>query len=254
MSTDARHERTLRELQPYIDAARDFSGWSFPQIAVRNLDPGPPWEYVAIVLERLQDAGSVLDLGTGGAELFARVTESFEGRIVATEEWHVNAPVARDALAGRGDLVRASAEQALPFRAGAFDLVVDRHEAADMAEVARVVAPGGWFITQQVGRANWRELDAHFPAKAQFPDHYRLYADALRALGLMVDAREHAWRVAYERLSDIVFMLLVAPWEIPGFDPIRDIDALLALEDACRTDAGIEMTWHRYLIVAHKPL
>lgn len=253
MNTDERRERMLRELEPYIDAARDFSGWSFPQIAVRHLEAGPPWDYEAIVRERLRDARSVLDLGTGGAEFFARVTEGFGGRIVATEEWHVNAPVARDALAGRGALVRASAEHALPFRDAAFGLVIDRHEAADMADVARVLTPGGWFITQQVAAQNWRELDAHFP-RAVFFDHYRVYQDGLRAHGFTVDAQEHAWRVAYGHLGDIVFMLLVAPWEIPGFDPVRDIDALLALEDACRTPEGIEMTWHRYLIVAHKPM
>lgn len=253
MSTEDRRGRTLRELQPYIDAARGFSGWSFPQISIRHLEAGPPWDYEAIVRERLAQARSVLDLGTGGAEFFARVTAGFGGRIVATEEWHVNAPVARDALRGRGDVVRASAERALPFRDAAFDLVIDRHEAADMGEVARIVAPGGWFVTQQVAAREWHELDAHFPARTQFPDHFRIYQSELRARGFEVDAREHQWRAAYEHLGDIVFMLLVAPWEIPDFDPVRDIDALLPFEDACRTGEGIELTQHRYLIQARKP-
>lgn len=253
MSAENRRDRTLRELQPYVSAARGFSGWSFPQIDVRDLESGPPWDYEAIVRARLLDAHSALDLGTGGAEFFARVAEAFAGRIVATEEWHINAPVARGRLGSRGSLVRASAERALPFRDASFDLVVDRHEAAVMAEVGRVVAPGGWFVTQQVSRTEWRELDDHFPRRTQFPDHFRIYQDELRSLGFDVHAREHTWRVAYASLGDIVFMLMVAPWEIPGFDPEGDLDALVALEDTCRTARGIEMTCARYLIEARKP-
>ena len=48
----------------------------------------------------------------------------------------------------------------LPFGAGAFELVLNRHEELDPAEVARILAPGGRFLTQQVGSDNWRELGA----------------------------------------------------------------------------------------------
>jgi hypothetical protein len=48
-------------------------------------------------------------------------------------------------------------------------------------------------------------------------------------------------------------MLLLTPSEFPGFDPVADIDALFALEDACRTDDGIILTADRYLMIARKP-
>jgi hypothetical protein len=48
-------------------------------------------------------------------------------------------------------------------------------------------------------------------------------------------------------------MLMVAPWEIPGFDPEAEIDALLALEDAHGTDQGIVLTLSRYVMTARKP-
>ena len=47
-------------------------------------------------------------------------------------------------------------------------------------------------------------------------------------------------------------MLLISPWDIRGFNPARDIDALLAMEDGLRTDDGIVLTMSRYLIVARK--
>ena len=36
-------------------------------------------------------------------------------------------------------------------------------------------------------------------------------------------------------------------------DPVAQIEALSALEDACQTERGFEMTFARYLITARKP-
>jgi hypothetical protein len=64
--------------------------------------------------------------------------------------------------------------------------------------------------------------------------------------------QEHDWRAAYASLGDFVFMMLVTPWEWPSFDPERDIDALMALEEAVRTDDGLVLTLSRYLLVAER--
>lgn len=249
----SREERTLAELQPYIERARSFSGWSFGDVRSRQLGDGPPWDYEALVREHVRDASSVVDLGTGGGEFFARVVPDVRGRAVATEEWHVNAPIARRLLAPLGaDVVRADSLR-LPFRAATFDAIIDRHEAIDPSEVVRVMAPGGVFVTQQVDSTDWQELGRYFPRKAEFGDHFVTYRQEFRDAGLAVEAQRWSGRIAYETLGDIVYMLLVAPWEIPAFDPKRDIEALLALEDGLRTDDGIVLTMSRYLIVARKP-
>ena len=248
-----RRDDLLREIEPWIERARAFSGWDFPDIRPRDLEPGPPWDYGAIVRGALASSRAVLDLGTGGAEFFAQAAAGFQGRMAATEAWHVNAPIARDRLAPLGGhVVRADAEYAIPFGDGAFDLIIDRHEAVDPDEVARVLARGGRFITQQVGNDNWRELDVFF-TRAEFGDHYTRYQEQLRERGLAVEARQHRWRIAYASIGEIVFMLLVAPWEVPGFDPVAQLDQLLAFEESVRTANGIEMTFDRYLLNARKP-
>ena len=48
-------------------------------------------------------------------------------------------------------------------------------------------------------------------------------------------------------------MLLVAPWEVPDFDPVAEIDTLLTLDDALRTGQGTVLTESRYIIQAHRP-
>jgi SAM-dependent methyltransferase len=253
MTTDERRSRTLESLQPWIERARSFSGWSFEGIDRRQLDPPAPWDYERIAREHAAQAGALLDLGTGGGEVLSRIADGFEGsRVVATEEWHVNAPIARDRLAPiAADVVRTQSLR-LPFAGHSFDLVLSRHEELDPAEVMRVLRPGGRLITQQIDAGYWREQRPFIP-RTVWPEHYVIYADAFCTAGWEVRGRRHEQRVAFPDLGPIVFMLLITPWEAPDFDVERDLDALLAMEDALRTDDGIVLTHATYLLVAESP-
>ena len=150
MADAERRRRALEELRPSIERAKRFSGWDFSALQARHLEPGPPWDYEALARGYASRAERVLDLGTGGGEVLSRTAAGLPARFSATEEWHVNAPVARDRLAPLGiDLLRCSS-LCLPFREGTFDLVLSRHEALDPGEAARVLRPGGRVVTQQV--------------------------------------------------------------------------------------------------------
>jgi SAM-dependent methyltransferase len=253
MVSDAKRD-ALERLQPYVERARSFSGWAFPDMRVRLLEDGPPWDYEALVREYAGGSTAALDLGTGGGEFVARLRDALPARTVVTEEWEVNAPVAHKRLAPLGVAAVRCRSLSLPFADEAFDLVFDRHEELDPAEVARVLAPGGCLVTQQVGRTNWQELQLHFPRMTDFGDIRGEYAYGFASAALTVVRNEsHDYRVAYESLGDIVFMLLVAPWTIPDFTVERDLDALLALEERCTTADGLVMTWSRFLLIAEKP-
>lgn len=254
MSAASHRDRTLREIEPYVERARDFSGWTFEALSVKHLDPGPPWDYEALGRDAASKAECILDLGTGGGEVLSRVIAGSRPRCIATEEWVVNAPVARELLLPMGvDVIRCDS-LGLPLRQDTFDVVLDRHEALEPAEVARVLRRGGRVITQQVGPDNWPELRRFFPRKTHFGDHFTAYQRGFADAGLVVDdARWHDERVAFAELGDVVYLLLVAPWTVPEFDPESDMSALLALGDALRTADGIVLTETRYIIRAHKP-
>jgi hypothetical protein len=202
----------------------------------------------------MASAASVLDLGTGGGERFGEMLRGFRGRAVATEEWAVNAPLAAGRLRPSGADVLWCSALSLPLVNESFELVLDRHEALEPAEVARVLAPGGTVLTQQVWNyAN--ELARFFPRRTDFGDHFHRYQEGFGAAGLEVaDARTHAWRDAYESLGDLVYMLSIAPWEVPDFDPLgEDLEALLDLERQLSTPDGIVMSSGSYIIEARKP-
>ncbi len=193
-------------------------------------------------------------MGTGGGELFADLLSDYRGRALATEEWHVNAPVAATRLRPLGvDVIRCRSA-VLPFREGVFDLVLNRHEELDPGDVARVLAEHGRLLTQQVGRQQWKELREFLPRKHDFGDLFRRYQAGLMDSGMkIVQIGSHDWTVAYRGLGDVVFMLCVTPWDVPDFDPLgRDLRALLALEKALATKDGIVLTESRFLIEAMK--
>ena len=220
---------------------------------IRPIEPGPPWDYEAIASDRMRTARTVLDMGTGGGEVLSRVTRGTSATIVATEEWSINAPVARARLAPLGIGVIRSRSVQLPFSDATFDLVLNRHEELDPGEIDRVLRPGGGVVTQQVGHDTWPELTAFFPRRTRFPNHFDAYRRGFEVADMAVSATRHSRRVAYRTLGDLVFMLMVSPWTIPDFDPAHDIDALLRLERECADNSGVVLTETCYLIVAQKP-
>jgi len=264
MLTEEERRKALERLRPYIERARTFTGWDFPGMKVpRLLETGPPWDYESLVRENARGARAALDLGTGGGEFVASVRDDLPTHVVATEEWHVNAPIAYERLRPIDvDLVWCRSLY-LPFADESFDLVFERHEELEPAEVARVLRPGGAVVTQQIGPENWSELRRYFgdatssnrgnSRLADFGDIRGTYRRGFESAGLrVVRSEQHDYKVAYGSLGDLVFMLLITPWTIPDFDVERDLEALLALEADCSTDDGLVLTWSRFLLVAEK--
>src|SRR5437879_12255658 len=114
-------------LRPFLEKARGFRGWSLEEVAPTRIGPGYPWDYRHRAADLFGRASSVLDMGTGGGELFADLCRGRRGRAVATEPWHVNAPIATSRLAPLGVEVVAAHSLRLLVRTDGFDLVLARH-------------------------------------------------------------------------------------------------------------------------------
>lgn len=149
---------------------RPLAGWDLS--CDGRIGYAAPWDFEAIVDAWIGSSPDLLDMGTGGGEWLSRRPFP-KDRTAATEAWPPNVPLAQAKLAPLGarvvavadapdnsDQAEALALPALPFADAAFHLIVNRHEAFVASEVARVLAPGGRFVTQQVGP----ELAAPFRA------------------------------------------------------------------------------------------
>ncbi len=232
-----------------------FSGWDFSYIEPHRWRTDElPWDYPAQVRAAFATARSALDMGTGGGEMLASLAP-FPPRLVATEGWGENAPVAARRLLPLGiPVIRCESQDPAPFRDAAFDLIVNRHDGYAARAVKRLLTPGGWFITQQVGGRNNAELNEilECPIPFEFAYWTPAYAVAgLEAAGLKIE--RVAEELAETHVADIgavVYYLRVINWQIADFTPEGYRDRLLALHRRMVRDGGLRIHEHRFLIVA----
>jgi len=235
-----------------------FVGWDFSYLAGRMVQDQPPWSYAHRVTELLQRATAVLDMGTGGGERFLALREHWPAHVTVTEEYPPNLALVRQRLEHLGVRVvdaRLTDVDPLPFATGEFDLVLNRHSAFNSAEVARVLAAGGTFLTQQV-HGRWAEdLLAEFDATPQWPDSMPdKYVPRLHAAGLhVVDVQDWTGRLVFNDVGALVYYLKAVPWLVPGFSVATHLAQLQRLQ--ARLDAGRELafTARMYLIEARQP-
>jgi SAM-dependent methyltransferase len=244
-----------------------FSGWDFSWLDRRSTTEPLPWDYGARVAAIARSARTMLDMGTGGGEILARLPAR-ASRTVATEAWPPNVPMAGRRLRPLGvpviqsegasdnlDQDGGSDSGRLPFRDGSFDLICNRHESFLAAEVSRVLAPGGTFVTQQVDYHDNDDL-AHLlgietPAE---PDSWIGLAERqVTEAGLVIEEAKRAdQRVHFDDIAGVVYYLKAVSWSIPGYSLEKHRDRLRALyEDTSAWPVGTR--GHRFLVVAVKP-
>ncbi|MEV0156498.1 class I SAM-dependent methyltransferase [Micromonospora sp. NPDC050686] len=238
-------------------AAEPVDGWDFSWLAGRASEERPPWGYARLVGARMASAGAALDIDTGGGEVLAGVPAA-PTLLVATEAWPPNVAVARRTLRRVGaTVVRADGGASLPFRNAAFDLVVSRHPVDTVwPEVARVLAPGGSYLSQQIGPGTMRELSEAImgPLPPPATRHPEQAVAAARAAGLtVVDLRTAKLRAEFHDVGAVVWFLRKVIWTVPGFTVGAYREALRRLHDRIRAEGPFVAHAQRFLIEARRP-
>lgn len=257
MADDATFEQLLAE-----GAAAPVDGWDFSWFEGRATEERPPWGYSRLLSERLAGADAALDMQTGGGEVFAEALGRLHqppATVAATESWEPNLAIARRALAPFGGTVEQVADDApLPFPDGAFDLVAGRHPVVvDWAEVARVLRPGGRYLSQRVGPDSVRALSEFMlgplPAGSGAWEARRVAAEA-EAAGLVVDdLREARLRMEFFDVAAVAVFLRKVIWIVPGFTVEKFADRLAAMHERIRADGPFVAHSTRVLLEAHGP-
>lgn len=236
------------------DAEAPFVGWDFSYLGGRLAEDEPPWDYVGLARAAVGRAHDILDVATGGGEVFASLAP-FPGRATAVEGHVPNLAVARRRLAPLGvEVFEGNTASGMPFGDGAFDLVLNRHGGFRSGEMHRILKPGGVFLTQQVGGDNLADLAAVFGAPLAYPDNtLARVRDAFISLGCEV-RRAEAWQgqVTFADVGAVAYFLKAVPWVVRGFGVETHLPALNALQ--ARLDGGqpLAFTYSRFLIEAVK--
>ena len=236
-------------------------GWDFSWFAGRATEERPGWGYVRLCGERLGQVDAVLDVDTGGGEVLAEalgLAERVPATVRATEGWAPNYELARATLAPFGGVVALVDDSAapLPFGDRTFDLVTSRHPVAfPYIEAARVLAPGGTLLVQEVGAGSNRALYEFLMGPQANRDAE--YLDEVRArvaaVGLdVVRLQDALTRVEFFDLAAVVHFLRKVLWTVPDFSVEKYGDRLRALGNHIAEHGSFVCHSRRTLVEARK--
>ncbi|WP_090648250.1 class I SAM-dependent methyltransferase [Paenibacillus sp. UNC496MF] len=245
---------TNKDDRSFYERTGARNGWNFS--AVRAVAEGEAWQYAEEVRARCGPEDALLDIGTGGGEALLALADDARELVGIDRAAGMIETAKRNAeLSGRRNVrfLRMDAER-LAFPDGGFDVVCCRHAPFHAGEVARVLKPGGVFVTQQVGEGNKRNLVAAFGRgwqEAPPGTLLRRCVRELRAAGF-ADVRSFRYDAAeyYRSAEDLMFLLKHAPI-IPDFgERDEDFEVLARFAEEHRTGKGIRTNAERMLIVA----
>ena len=241
------------------ESIAQIKGWNFSHICGKyEEEDSLPWDYEAIIHELLRDDMKLLDYDTGGGEFLLSLHHPYENT-AATEGYPPNVLFCREKLLPLEiDLRECQDASHVPFDDNSFDIIINRHGDFDASEIWRMLKAGGYFVTQQVGSENDRELvDAVLPGtKKPFPhNNLKEQREIFENAGFdIVKAEEAFCPIRFFDVGAFVWFARIIEWEFPGFSVEKCFDRLLQLQKIIETDGKIEGTTHRFLIVAQKPV
>ncbi len=234
-----------------------FVGWDFSYLDGRMIEEQAPWSYSSRAAELMKKASSVVDLGTGGGERFLKLHKYWPPKVVVTEEYPPNFRLAAERLVPLGVQVvdvPLTDIGSIPFASGEFDLVLNRHSGFNSKEVARILAPDGTFLTQQIHGMWAHDLLAAFDTRPQWPNATpQKYVPELEAAGLtIVNTQEWSGRLSFTDVGAIVYYLKAVPWFVPGFSVETHAKYLFALQHRLESGESLTFVARKYLLEAHK--
>ena len=248
---------TLNELKQIVQVNGSLDGWDFSRVRAERTPA--PWDYVDVVRKYLKPTDKVLDIGTGGGEIFLSLAPYFgEGIGVDQNPMMIkSAECNKSALSvGNVSLMRMDGVD-LQFDAASFDVVLLKHLHVYVSEVLRVLRPGGYFITQMVGkRTSLNFLDAFGWTPASFgPDWWQTVAELAKQFRAhdchIIAQAEYDVPYWFQDVESFMFFLMSVPWPetIELEKHWQNINHIL---ETYQTDQGIETNEHRGLLIVRK--
>ena len=178
---------------------------------------------------------------------------------VGTEGYPPNIATAATRLRSRGAYLVCpdTKGERLPRRSNTFELGTSRHPVTTWwDEIARVLRPGGNYLSQHVGPYSLRDVSDYLMGprpggSARNPD--AAVAAAERA-GLVVTALQaERPRTEFYDIGAFVYFLRVVVWIVPDFSVARYHNRLCSLHEQIVRDGAFATTASRFLIEALKP-
>ena len=247
------------ELKKYLlnEENHAFKGWDFSYLKGRWENENLPWDYKKIVLNYLDKNMNLLDMGTGGGEFLLTLNHPHTKTSV-TEGYKPNILLCKSTLEPLGINVFPVSDDDLLINIpdNTYDIVINRHESYNEAEVKRVLKENGIFITQQVGAYNNKDLATYFDENHtdQFP---KMTLDKsinrLDKEGFEIILKDEFYpEVRFYDLGAVAFFAKIIEWEFLNFSVENTFSKFLILKEELKNKGYVKSTEHRFIIAAKK--
>lgn len=247
------------ELLKYLknEEVKTITGWDFSYLDGRWESEELPWNYQKLVLKFLEPENLLLDIGTGGGEVLLTLNHPYKNTTV-TEGYKPNYELCLKKLKPLGIKVLnyVGDEVFEDIKDHEFDIVINRHESYNEAELYRILKPNGIFITQQVGAYNNQDLATFFDNTHvnQFPEMtLEKSLQRLKQNGFkIIESNECYPTLKFYDLGAIAYFAKIIEWEFINFSVEENIDKFIVLQEKIKENGFITSTEHRFMIIAKK--
>ena len=243
----------------------EIRGWDFSRVRARR-DP-TPWDYSEVVKRYLRPSDHVLDIATGGGEVFLALAPHFGSGLGVDVDETMIATARENIPSHLQDRVsfRVAPAQELDVERNSFDMVLNRHGPVFMQPIVNALRPGGYFLCQQVGALNTQNIIQLFgwESGGAYWRHYwdehefehqdpAMLARSFSRVGCqVVGSGSYNVRYTFLDLESFIFHLKAVP--LPEeFDIDRHAERLVRFIAENKTADGIETNEHRELLIVQK--
>ena len=234
-----------------------FKGWDFSYIESRLVQEEPPWDYFNKAKKLLKNSKSVLDMATGGGELFSKFAP-FNIKAVAIEGYPPNVPIAKNLLEPLGvKVLEANEVEKLPFQNNEFDLILNRHGGINkksVKEIYRVQSKHGLFLTQQIDGDNFRDLINKFGKNPKWEQNTleNVKNQMIKQGFKIIEFDEWTGKIIFKDVGALVYLLKAVPWLVDDFSVDKYLSKLEELHKKIKIQEELSYTAKRFYILAQK--
>lgn len=233
-----------------------IKGWDFSHIKGRYIEEDDlPWDLRTVIKKYLNADMKLLDMETGGGEFLLSLGHPVN-KTAAIEGYKPNVAYCKEVLLPLGiDFKEANGEDELPFNMHSFNIVTNRHGSYNVKELKRVLKKNGFFITQQVGAENDRELVKLLQPEITNPPYpeqcLEIKKQELIESGFEILESGEVFRpIRFYDVGALVWFAKIIEWEFPHFSVKTHLQNLYNAQNILETDGVIAGRIHRFYIVS----
>jgi SAM-dependent methyltransferase len=214
-----------------------------------------PWDLRLVTKKFLDGRQSLLDMFVSSAD-FINGFSDLPPRVAFVDRLPVDTPEqVWNVKDTHVHVKHSTGDCLLPFPDASFDIILNRNNKYEIGEICRVLAPGGVFLTQQIGGMNALDLCAALGMTIKITGRSLLQNAAvfIRAGLRLVDHGESLGKQRFYRVDDILYYIKHVPLLAECFNAATFQQELEVLEKLLEQQGYYDCISHRYFIVVEKP-